>query len=65
MAYGDLKNGLRERLGVTEADAGDEVLLAALDEALAETTTRPEPLPAGAMVVDRAAFAGRARSDPL
>ena len=56
MAYGDLKNGLRERLGVTEADAGDEVLLAALDEALAETTTTAEPLPAGAMVVDRAAF---------
>lgn len=55
MAYGDLKNGLRERLGVTEADAGDEVLLAALDKALTATPA-PEPLPEGAMVVDRAAF---------
>ncbi len=54
VAYDDLKGGLRERLGVADADADDEVLLAALDEALTET---PEPdLPDSAVVIDRAAY---------
>ncbi|MDI9889966.1 head maturation protease, ClpP-related [Microbacterium sp. IEGM 1404] len=36
VAYSDLTAGLRERLGVTDADATDDELLAALDEALEE-----------------------------
>jgi ATP-dependent protease ClpP protease subunit len=63
---GDFKAGLRERLGVTDADATDETLLAALDEALKEqadgTTTSAgtvvvdvtSNLPADALVVDKA-----------
>ncbi len=53
MAYDDLKEGLRTRLGVTDAEPADEVLLAALDEALAESETTPE----NTVVVDAAAFA--------
>lgn len=55
-----IKAGLRERLGVTDADASDETVLAALDEALAEAAD-PTPaapaasLPEGALVVDKAA----------
>lgn len=55
----DFKATLRERLGVTDALASEETLIAALDEALSEQT---EPkaaavatLPDGALVVDRAA----------
>lgn len=56
-----IKAGLSERLGVTDADATDETLLAALDEALNEAAdTTPTPataaLPEGAIVVDRAAY---------
>ncbi len=36
MAYDDLKAGLAKRLGVSETDVSDEMLLAALDESLAE-----------------------------
>ena len=58
MAYGDLQAGLRERLGVTDADASDETLLAALDETLSEQADAPAPaVPEGAVVVDAAAFA--------
>ncbi len=60
VAYDDLSAGIRERLGVTDAAASDETLLAALDEALAE---QPEPpaasavsIPDGAIVVDKAAY---------
>lgn len=74
VAYDDLKGGLRERLGVTDADADDEVLIAALDEALAENAQAPTEegmLGKNAMVVDRAAYeqlqadaaAGRAARD--
>lgn len=45
VAYSDLTAGLRERLGVTDANADDETLLSALDEALTERaseTTTPE-----------------------
>lgn len=65
MSYDTLKAGLRERLGMTDAEATDEATLAALDEALTE---RADPdktggslvvdltsnLPDGALVVDKA-----------
>jgi ATP-dependent protease ClpP protease subunit len=58
VSYNTLKAGLRERLGMTDAEVSDEAALAALDEALAE---RAEPeaatvatLPDGALVVDKA-----------
>lgn len=53
--HSDLTAGLRARLGVTDADASDETLLAALDEVLGEqahTVTAPE----GALIVDQAAY---------
>ena len=59
MAYGDLQAGLRERLGVTDADASDETLLAALDETLTEqadteaATPAAAAIPDGAIVVDK------------
>ena len=54
VAYSDLTAGLRERLGVTDANATDDELLAALDEALEE---QPEnnttaALPEGTVAVD-------------
>lgn len=59
VAYSDLTAGLRERLGVTDADATDDELLAALDEALdeqADTTTETASaaagLPEGTVAVD-------------
>jgi ATP-dependent protease ClpP protease subunit len=50
-----LKAGLRERLGVTDADASDEALLAAVDE-LTEAATAPTPpaVPAGTTLIDSA-----------
>ena len=50
--------GVRDRLGVTDANASEETLLAALDEALAE---QPDPtptntLPKGTVQVDAKAF---------
>jgi hypothetical protein len=50
-----LSEGLRSRLGVTDADADDAVLLAALDEALTERTSptgEPAPLPEGTVAID-------------
>jgi hypothetical protein len=54
--------GIRERLGVTDADASEETLLAALDQALEEnssthTINLETVVPDGAMLVDAAAFA--------
>lgn len=59
MAYGDLKAGLRERLGVTDADASDETLLAALDESLEEqaNSTPTAALPEGVTAIDSAVLA--------
>ncbi|MDN3309569.1 ATP-dependent Clp protease proteolytic subunit [Microbacterium oryzae] len=63
VAYSDLQAGLRERLGVTDADASDETLLAALDETLAEqpdTTTTPTAsttLPEGTVAIDATVLA--------
>ncbi len=57
---GDFQAGIRERLGVTDADASDETLLAALDEALAERAepkTEMPSVPEGATVIDAAALA--------
>jgi ATP-dependent protease ClpP protease subunit len=54
-----IKAGLRERLGVTDADATDESLLTALDQRLtanpAPTAIVAPPIPAGAIVMDAAA----------
>lgn len=52
-----LKAGLRERLGVTDADASEETLLAALDEALEERAEPTTEIPAGAQLVDAGVLA--------
>lgn len=61
VAYSDLTAGLRERLGVTDATADEETLLAALDEALTEQPDTPAAsaasIPEGAVVVDSAVLA--------
>lgn len=60
VAYSDLQAGIRERLGVTDATASDETLLAAIDEALEEQAEPPTPvdaLPDGAVVMDSATLA--------
>lgn len=61
VAYSDLTAGLRERLGVTDADATDEALLAALDEVLEEQAEAPEAataaLPEGVVAIDATALA--------
>lgn len=61
VAYSDLTAGLRERLGVTDAAASDEKLLAALDEALAEqsepTPTPVAALPEGTVAIDATVLA--------
>jgi ATP-dependent protease ClpP protease subunit len=60
VAYSDLTAGLRERLGVTDAEASDETLLAALDQALEEQAEAPNPtaaLPKGVTVIDSSVLA--------
>ena len=56
VAYSDLTAGLRERLGVTDANATDDELLAAVDEALAEqadeNSAASAALPEGTIAVD-------------
>ncbi len=59
VAYSDLTAGLRERLGVTDANASDDELLAAVDEALEEQATNTPAasaastgLPEGTVAVD-------------
>jgi len=55
VAYGDLQAGIRERLGMTDANASDETLFAALDEALEEQADPATPvatIPEGAVVMD-------------
>jgi ATP-dependent protease ClpP protease subunit len=51
----NLAAGVRERLGVSDAAASDETLLAALDEALAEQPTMTQA-PAGTVLVDEGRF---------
>lgn len=62
VAYSDLTAGLRERLGVSDATATDETLLAALDEVLAEqaestTTPASAALPEGTVAIDATVLA--------
>ena len=45
-----LNKGLRERLGVTDADLDDAGLLALVDEKLA--APQPAPVPAGVVMVE-------------
>lgn len=56
VAYDDLTAGLRERLGVTDAAATDETLLAAVDEVLAEQSDTPAApaatIPAGTQLIE-------------
>jgi ATP-dependent protease ClpP protease subunit len=56
-----IKAGLRERLGVTDAEASDEMLLEALDEVLSEqadtTATPAAALPEGFTAIDKAVLA--------
>lgn len=54
VAYDDLKAGLAKRLGVTDAEASDDVLLAALDETLEESadTNPATELPEGVVTID-------------
>ena len=49
-----LKDGLRERLGVTDSVISDEQLLAAVDEALAEQVTDTPTVPDGTVLIDSA-----------
>ena len=49
-----LKDGLRERLGVTDSVISDEQLLAAVDEALAEQVTDTPTVPEGTVLIDSA-----------
>ncbi len=53
--HGDFVAGIRERLGMTDAAASDETVLAALDEALAETDTPAAPaatIPDGTQLIE-------------
>lgn len=56
MSSDTIKAGLRERLGVTDAAASDEQLLAALDQVIDQATTPPAPaasaVPAGTTLID-------------
>lgn len=62
VSYSDLQAGLRDRLGVTDADASDETLLQALDQALEESADAPiltavaevAELPEGVVMMDAA-----------
>jgi ATP-dependent protease ClpP protease subunit len=50
-----LQDGLRKRLGVTDSVVSDELLLAAVDEALAEQVTdTTAAIPAGTVLIDSA-----------
>ncbi|HWU30202.1 MAG TPA: head maturation protease, ClpP-related [Microbacterium sp.] len=55
VAYDDFKAGIRERLGMTDADATDEAVIAALDEALEEQAEAPvaaaTTIPAGTTLI--------------
>ena len=52
----NFKAGLRERLGITDAETSEDGILAALDEALAEQAATPEPqavaLPDGVTTIE-------------
>lgn len=56
VAYDDLKAGLRQRLGMTDAAATDDELLAAVDEALDEqpptAAAQAAPIPEGTQLIE-------------
>lgn len=55
-----LKAGLRERLGITDAETSEDAILAALDEALAEQAETPQPaaqLPDGVTTIETSVLA--------
>ena len=55
----NLKAGLRERLGITDAEVADEAILAALDEALSEQAEAPTAaLPQGVVAIESAVVDG-------
>ena len=55
----NLKAGLRERLGITDADVADEAILAALDEALTEQAEAPTArMPEGVVAIESAVVDG-------
>ncbi len=56
MSLETLMAGLRERLGITDANADEEVLLAGLDQALTEQAEPTVTAPAGAVLVDEQAL---------
>lgn len=56
VAYSDLKAGLQTRLGVTDADASDDSLLAAVDQALAKQPAPTNAVPDGVVQIDAAAL---------
>ena len=62
VAYSDLTAGLRERLGVTDAAATDDELLAAVDEALAEQPDTSEApaasIPEGTTLIENTVLEG-------
>lgn len=55
MTTDTIKAGLRDRLGLTEAEISDEQYLAAVDEALAERADTTTATPEGAVLMDAAA----------
>ena len=48
-----IKDGLRDRLGITDAEMADEALLAALDGRLTQKSTQP---PAGTMLIEEGVY---------
>jgi ATP-dependent protease ClpP protease subunit len=52
-----LSAGLRERLGITDADVDDQTILAKLDESLAPHAREPFEPPAGTVLIDEAVLA--------
>lgn len=61
----DLKDGLRQRLGLAENTEDDNTILAALDEALAERANDAEPAPVAAANLTAEALASAAASQGL
>ncbi len=59
-AMPDIKDGIRDRLGITDAEITDEALLAAVDERLTQNTTTSPP--AGTMLIEEGVY-NQMRSD--
>lgn len=57
VANDDLTAGLRERLGMTDANATDEQLLAAVDALKARAEVPPPAIPAGVQMIDATVLA--------